>query len=146
MNQRSCILVKPDGVEKNVIGKVLDRLESAGLKLVALKMVPPDRGLIERFYAEHRERPFYGPLVEFMTSGPFVACVWEGEDCIAKSRKLIGATNSKEAEPGTLRNLYGTDNRRNLVHGSDSPASAAREIGLLFRPEEICGGAAAVAR
>ena len=141
MKQRTCILVKPDGVEKNLIGKILDRFESEGLKLIALKMIPPTKSLMETFYAEHRGKPFYGPFMEFMMSGPIIATVWEGNDIIARSRSLIGATNSSEAGEGTLRNLYGTDNRKNLVHGSDSLASSEREINVLFDASEICGNA-----
>ena len=131
-------MIKPDGVKKNVIGKIIGRFESEGMKLVALKMMPPQKELIEKFYAEHSEKSFYGPFIEFMTSGPIVATVWEGDDIINKSRKIIGATNSTEAAPGTLRKLFGTDNRSNLVHGSDSEASMRREISIIFKESEIC--------
>ena len=137
MKQRTCLLIKPDGVEKKVIGKVLDRFEREGLDLTALKMVPPDRKKIEEFYSIHKGEPFYGSFIEFMLEGPLVAMVWEGENVVSRCRQIIGQTNSKEASPETLRNLYGTDNRRNLVHASDSEASAAREINLLFRKEEL---------
>lgn len=135
--ERTCLLVKPDGVEKKVIGKVIDRLERENFRLLAIKMVTPKKSLIENFYSVHRGKPFFGGLVEFMCSGPFLAMVWEGEEIIARSRKIIGATNSQEAETGTLRNLYGTDNCQNLMHGSDSAESAEREIQLLFKTEEI---------
>ena len=137
MKQRSCLLVKPDGVQKKVVGKVLDRFEREGLDLVALKMIPPNRALIENFYSIHKGKLFYGPFIEFMMEGPAVAMVWEGENAVARVREIIGATDSKEAAPGTLRNQYGTDNRRNLVHASDSPGSAEREIALIFKPGEI---------
>lgn len=134
---KTCILIKPDGYEKKVVGKVLDKLESEGFQLIALKLIRPKKETLEQFYAEHQGRPFYPGLMEFMTSGPFVATVWEGENIITRSRKIIGATNSKEAETGTLRKLYGTDNRKNLVHGSDSEKSAEREIKILFKEEEL---------
>jgi nucleoside-diphosphate kinase len=135
--ERTLVLVKPDGVGKRLIGTVLQRFEEAELKLVGLKMLRLSKDRAEDFYEEHRGRPFYEPLVEFMTSGPIVAAVWEGYGAIAKARSLMGATNSPEAEPGTLRRQFGTDNRRNLVHGSDSPASAEREISFFFKLEEL---------
>ena len=137
MKQRSCILIKPDGVQKKVIGKVINRFEEEGLRLIAMKMIPPDIKRLELFYAEHREKPFYKRFMKFMLSGPLVASVWEGKDAIARSRKIIGRTDSKEAEKGSLRNLYGTDNRKNLVHGSDSEKSAQREIAVMFNKFEL---------
>src|SRR5690349_5408427 len=132
--ERTLTLVKPDGVTKRLSGTVLQRFEQAGLRLAALKMVRLAKTDAERFYAEHKGRPFYEPLMDFMTSAPIVAAVWEGEGAIQKARSLMGATNSPEAAAGTLRKQYGEDNRKNLVHGSDSTASAAREIQFFFKP------------
>jgi nucleoside-diphosphate kinase len=135
--ERTCILVKPDGVAKRRSGTVIDRLERAGLRLVGLKMLKLTRGQAESFYREHHGKPFYEPLIQFMTSGPILATAWEGVDAIQAARGLMGATNSTQAAPGTLRKEHGTDNRYNLVHGSDSPASAAREIAYFFATSEL---------
>lgn len=135
--QRTLVMVKPDGVSKNLIGTVLQRFEKAGLKAAGLKLLKLSRERAEGFYAEHKGKPFYPPLIDFMTSGPIVAVVWEGPDAIKKARELMGATDSKKAEPGTLRRDFGTDNRMNLVHGSDSPESAQREIQFHFKPDEL---------
>lgn len=135
--ERTLTLVKPDGVSKRLTGTVLDRFEKAGLQIVGLKMVQLTRSEAERFYAEHKGRPFYEALIEFMVSTPIVAAVWEGGGAILKARELMGATNSPAAAPGTLRKQFGTDNRRNLVHGSDSAASAQREITFFFKPDEL---------
>ena len=139
MRERTCFLIKPDGVKSKVIGKVLDRFEREGFDLAAIKLIPPERSRIERFYSVHKGKPFYEGLLNFMLEGPSIAVVWEAESAIARTRELIGSTNSKEAAPGTLRNLYGTDNRRNLVHASDSAESAKTEIALLFDPNELAG-------
>jgi nucleoside-diphosphate kinase len=135
--ERTLVIAKPDAVGKGVLGKIIDRYASEGLRLLALRMVRPDRAVVERFYAEHQGKPFFAPLVVFMTSGPFVPMAWEGEDAVAKIRAINGATNSPEAAPGTLRRTWGTDNRRNLVHASDSPASAARELAYFFPPADL---------
>lgn len=137
MSERTCVLIKPDGVCKRHVGHVLARLESAGLRLVGLKMIQLSKEQAEAFYQEHQGKPFYDPLVRFMTSAPIVATVWEGDGIIDKTRTLIGATDSRQAQPGTLRRDYGFDNRRNLLHGSDSLKSAAREIPFFFKPEEL---------
>ena len=137
MIERTCILAKPDAVCQNLTGKVLARFAEAGLSLRALKMLKLSRTQAESFYGEHKGKPFYEPLVQFMTSAPIVASVWEGEGAIAKARSVMGATNSQEAAKGTLRREFGTNNRYNVVHGSDSPASAEREIRFFFKPEEI---------
>lgn len=137
MIERTCVLIKPDGVGKKVVGKILERLESEGFQLLGLKMLRPSREEMEALYEEHRAKPFFGPFLRFMLSGPVIASVWEGEDAIHRIRKIIGATNSREAAEGTLRRMYGTDNRRNLLHGSDSAEAAQREIRHFFRPEEI---------
>ncbi len=137
--ERTCVLVKPDGVCKNVVGAVLARFfAQAGLHLRGLKMIklgPPAQA--EAFYAEHKGKSFYEPLMKFMTSAPIVATVWEGEGAIGKARTLMGATNSTEAAPGTLRREFGTNNRYNVVHGSDSPVSAEREVKFFFKSEEL---------
>lgn len=135
--ERTLVLAKPDAVGKHVVGAVTAKLESAGLALRALKMMKLSRAQAEAFYKEHHGKPFFEPLVAFMTSAPVVAMVWEGEDAIKRARATMGATNSTEADPGTLRREYGTNNRYNAVHGSDSPASAEREIPFFFIPEEI---------
>src|SRR5438552_1754560 len=138
--ERTLNLVKPDGFRKKLVGTVLDRFERAGLDLVGLKLLQVSKPDAERFYAEHKGKPFYEPLIHFMVSAPIVASVWEGESAIQKVRELMGATNSPDAAAGTLRKQHGTDNRQNLVHGSDSPASAEREIAFFFKHEELLHG------
>ena len=136
--ERTLSIVKPDAVEKNVIGKILSRFENAGLKPVAIKMLRLSRQQAEGFYAEHGERPFFGELVDFMTSGPVVIQVLEGENAIALNREIMGATNPANAEEGTIRKDFAESTGRNTVHGSDSEQSAAREIAYFFEPGEIC--------
>lgn len=135
--ERTCVLVKPDGVCKNLVGTVVGRFAGAGLQLRGLKMLKLSRSQAEAFYKEHAGKPFYEPLVRFMTSAPIVACAWEGPDAVKTARGLMGATNSQEAAPGTLRREHGTNNRFNLVHGSDSPTSAEREIAFFFTAQEL---------
>ena len=135
--ERTCILVKPDAVCKNLVGAILERLAKAGLLLRAAKMLKLSTGEAEAFYKEHKGKPFYEPLIRFMTSAPIVATVWEGDGAVAKARMAIGNTNSPEAAPGTIRREFGTNNRYNVVHGSDSAASAEREARFFFKPEEI---------
>jgi nucleoside-diphosphate kinase len=129
---RTLILVKPDAFARGLTGEILARFERKGLKLVALKLVttPPDTA--ETHYAEHRERPFFGELVDFITSGPLVAAVVEGQDAVKASRQIIGATNPLEATTGSIRGDFAIEIGQNLVHGSDSPESAEREIGIWF--------------
>ena len=115
-----------------MVGRIIDRFESEGLTLRHLRMIHPDRTLIETLYQEHRGKSFHKPLLKFMLSGPVVAMLWEGPGVIARVRKIIGSTDSRQAAPGTLRWLWGTDTRQNVVHASDSPASAKREASLLF--------------
>ena len=136
--ERTLSIVKPDAVGKNVIGEILSRFEKAGLQIVAAKMVQLDDEKAGGFYAEHKERPFFGDLVSFMTSGPVVVQVLEGENAIAKNRELMGATNPKEADAGTIRADFAESIDANAVHGSDSAASAEREIAYFFSAEEIC--------
>lgn len=136
--ERTLSIVKPDAVGKNVIGEILTRFEKAGLQIVAAKMVKLDDEKAGGFYAEHKERPFFKDLVGFMTSGPVVVQVLEGENAIAKNRELMGATNPKDAAPGTIRADFAESIDANAVHGSDSAASAEREIAYFFAAEELC--------
>jgi nucleoside-diphosphate kinase len=136
--ERALSIIKPDAVAKNVIGKIYSRFEEAGLQVIASKMVSLSDELAGGFYAEHAERPFYKDLVGFMTSGPVMIQVLEGEGAILKHRDLMGATNPKEAEAGTIRADFAESIDANAVHGSDSAESAAREISYFFKAEEIC--------
>lgn len=136
--EQTLSIIKPDAVSKNIIGKIISRFEKAGLKIVAAKMLQMDEDKAGGFYAEHRQRPFFGELVEFMTSGPIVVQVLEGENAIALNRELMGATNPENAAEGTIRKDFAESTGRNAVHGSDSPESAAREIRYFFSSEEIC--------
>lgn len=137
-SQRTLSIVKPDAVAKNVIGEIISRFEKAGLEIVAAKMLHLSREQAEGFYAEHKERGFFGELVGFMTSGPVLVQVLEGDDAITKNRDLMGATNPKEAAPGTIRADFAQSIDANAVHGSDSPESAEREIAYFFGSDEIC--------
>jgi nucleoside-diphosphate kinase len=136
--ERTLSIIKPDAVSKNAIGQIVSRFEAAGLRVVAMKMLHLSDTLAGGFYAEHKERPFYGDLVGFMTSGPVVVQVLEGENAIAKNRELMGATNPKEAAAGTIRADFAESIDANAVHGSDSPESAAREVAYFFDASEIC--------
>jgi nucleoside-diphosphate kinase len=136
--ERTLSIIKPDAVAKNVIGKIYERFESAGLKIVASKMLQLSDDKAGGFYAEHKERPFYADLVGFMTSGPVVVQVLEGEGAIIKNRDLMGATNPKEAAAGTIRADFAESIDANAVHGSDSSTSAEREIAYFFNGDEIC--------
>jgi nucleoside-diphosphate kinase len=129
---RTLILVKPDAFARNLTGEILARFERKGLKIVAMRHLTVTRELAERHYAEHAERPFFGELVDFITSGPIVAAVLEGVDAVKAARQLIGATNPLEAAPGTIRGDFAIEMGTNMVHGSDSPESAAREADLFF--------------
>jgi nucleoside-diphosphate kinase len=130
--QRTLILVKPDAFERRLTGEIIRRFESKGLSIVAAKHMTTQRDLAEEHYAEHREKPFFGDLVEFITGGALVALVMEGQQAVTAARQIIGATNPLEAAPGSIRGDYAVDVQTNLVHGSDSPESAEREIGLWF--------------
>ncbi len=130
--QRTLVLVKPDGVRRGLAGEVIRRLESKGLTLVRMELRTLDRETAEQHYGEHRERPFFGELVEFITGGPLVALVVEGPNAVAGVRRLMGVTNPVEATPGSIRGDYALEIGQNLVHGSDSPESAAREVALFF--------------
>ena len=137
-NERTLSIIKPDAVAKNVIGEIYTRFEKADLTIVAAKMMHLTQEQAEGFYAEHKERPFFNDLVAFMTSGPVVVQVLEGNGAILKNRDLMGATNPKEAEAGTIRTDFASSIDANAVHGSDSAASAEREIAYFFNDSEIC--------
>jgi nucleoside-diphosphate kinase len=135
--ERTLSIIKPDGLEKGLVGKVVARFEEQGLKPVAMRLQRLSRADAEGFYAVHRARPFFGSLVEFMTSGPVVLMVLEGEGAIARNREIMGATDPAKAGPGTIRKDFATNVERNTVHGSDSPENAKIEIGYFFRETEI---------
>ncbi len=136
--ERTISIIKPDAVAKNVIGDIYSRFEKGGLKIIAAKMMHLSREQAEGFYAVHKERPFFNDLVSFMTSGPVMVQVLEGEDAVAKNRELMGATNPKEAAPGTIRADFAVSIDENAVHGSDAPETAKCEIEFFFKPEELC--------
>jgi nucleoside-diphosphate kinase len=138
MKQRSFVMLKPDAVKRRLAGEVLGRFEKRGLKILAAKMMIIDADLAQKHYGEHSEKPFFKDLVEYITSGPVLATVIEGEECIALIRRMIGATNPQEADLGTIRGDYAIDTGRNIIHASDSTASAVREISLFFEDSEIC--------
>ncbi|HLF04482.1 MAG TPA: nucleoside-diphosphate kinase [Dehalococcoidia bacterium] len=135
--ERTLVLVKPDGVQRGLVGEVISRLERRGLKLAGLKLMQVDDALARRHYAEHVARPFFPGLVSFITSGPVVAMVWEGNNAVELVRQTMGATDPVKSPPGTIRGDLGVNIGRNLVHGSDKPESARREIDLFFQPQEV---------
>lgn len=135
--EQTLVLVKPDGVQRGLTGEIIGRLERRGLKLVAMKLMQVDDALAHRHYGEHVDRPFFAGLVSFITSGPVVAMAWEANNAVEIVRGTMGVTNPANAAPGTIRGDLGVDIGRNLIHGSDSPESAARELALFFQPEEI---------
>ncbi len=132
MTQRTLVLIKPDGVARHLVGEVLSRIEAKGLTIIALELRTLDRQTAQAHYAEHAEKPFFGSLVDFITSGPLVAAVLEGPEAIASWRSMMGATNPVTAAPGTIRGDLATVMQENVTHGSDSPESAAREVALFF--------------
>jgi nucleoside-diphosphate kinase len=136
--ERTFSIIKPDAVAKNIIGEIISRFEKNGLRVIAQKMLHLTREQAQGFYAVHKERPFYNDLVEFMTSGPVVVQVLEGENAISKNRELMGATNPQEAAPGTIRADFATTVDENAVHGSDAPETAAQEIDFFFGEGGIC--------
>ena len=139
MNQeKTFIAIKPDGVQRGFISEIIGRFERKGFKLVALKQLIPSKELAQKHYGVHKERPFFNDLVDFISSGPVVAMVWEGEGVISCARKMIGATKPLEAEPGTIRGDLAVNIGRNIIHGSDGPDTASFEINLWFNNEEIC--------
>ncbi|WP_092055446.1 nucleoside-diphosphate kinase [Planctomicrobium piriforme] len=135
--QQTLILLKPDAVQRRLCGKILGRLEDRGLKIVALKMLKVTKELAAQHYAEHVKKPFYPQLEEFITSGPVVSLIVEGPGAVQVVRDMMGKTNCRESAPGTIRGDYGLSRQVNLIHGSDSPESAQKEIAIYFRPEEI---------
>ena len=137
MSERTLSLIKPDAVSRNLTGEILAHIQRAGFRVVALKMIRLTPAQAEGLYAAHRERPFFGSLVAFMTSGPVVCAVLEGEDVVRRYRELMGATDPEQAAEGTLRRRYALDRERNAVHGSDAPETAAYEIGCCFSALEI---------
>ncbi|WP_448562876.1 nucleoside-diphosphate kinase [Trichothermofontia sp.] len=137
--ERTFIAIKPDGVQRGLVGEIISRFERKGFTLVGLKLLNVSQELAESHYAVHRERPFFKGLVEYITSGPVVAMVWEGEGVVAAARKLIGATNPLTAEPGTIRGDLAINIGRNLIHGSDAIETAQQEIGLWFTDTELAG-------
>ena len=136
--ERTFSIVKPDAVAKNVIGEIYARFEKAGLQIVAAKMLHMSREQAEKFYAVHKERPFYNDLVNYMTTGPVMVQVLEGENAIVRNREVMGATNPADAAPGTIRADFGESIEANAVHGSDGPDTAKSEIAFFFKSEEIC--------
>ncbi len=135
--ERTLVLIKPDGVQRQLVGRILDRYEERGLKLVGLKLVKVDRSLAERHYAAHREKPFFGGLVDFITSGPLVALALDGPNAIAVVRAINGATRPHEAAPGTIRGDFALETAQNIVHASDGLEAAATELELWFQPGEL---------
>ncbi|HXZ38790.1 MAG TPA: nucleoside-diphosphate kinase [Thermodesulfobacteriota bacterium] len=136
--ERTLSIIKPDGVKKGLIGEVVKRFEKAGLKVVAMKMIHMTKKAAEGFYAVHRGKPFYNSLTDFMSSGPCVVLILEGEKAIGRNRELMGATNPKDAAAGTIRKEYAANVEQNIVHGSDAPETAAFEMGYFFNALEIC--------
>ena len=137
MVERTFLMVKPDGVQRNLIGEIVQRFERKGFQLVGAKLMSVSTELAEKHYGEHKEKPFFNELVEFITSGPVFAMVWEGENVIETARKMMGSTNPKDALPGTIRGDYGLTVGKNVIHGSDSKESAEREIALFFDEKEL---------
>jgi nucleoside-diphosphate kinase len=135
--EKTFLMVKPDGVQRNLIGEIVSRFEKKGFQLVGAKLMNVSRELAEKHYAEHKERPFFGELVDFITSGPVFAMVWQGNNVIATARAMMGKTNPADAAPGTIRGDFATSVGMNIIHGSDSPESAEREIALWFNEGEI---------
>ena len=138
MIQKSFVMMKPDAVQRRLMGKILSRFEEKGLQIVAVKLMQIDEDLAKTHYGEHADKPFFGSLIEYITSSPSLAMVIEGEEAISTIRKLVGATNPLEADLGTIRGDFATDTGRNIIHASDSPDSAEREINLFFNEDEIC--------
>ena len=135
--QQTLILLKPDGVQRRLLGEVIGRFERKGLRLAGLKLLKPSRDLAEKHYAVHKGKPFYDSLLEFITSGPTVAMVWEGREAVGVARTLMGVTDGTKAPPATIRGDFALSVQNNLVHGSDSPENAKAEIALWFRPDEL---------
>ncbi|ELS02657.1 nucleoside diphosphate kinase [Xenococcus sp. PCC 7305] len=139
--ERTFIMIKPDGVQRNLVGDIVGRFETKGFTLVGMKLMQVSRELAEQHYGVHKERPFFGSLVDFIISAPVVAMVWEGDGVVASARKLIGATNPLTAEPGTIRGDFGVSIGRNIIHGSDAIETAQSEIALWFKEDELASWA-----
>jgi nucleoside-diphosphate kinase len=137
--ERTLVLIKPDAMQRNLAGTIIARLEKLGMKLVALKILHPDKALAQRHYAVHKDKPFYNDLVDYISSAPIVACVFEGERAVETIRKAMGATDPAKSEKGTIRGDFGLSIEKNSVHGSDSPVTAETEIELFFSPDELFG-------
>ncbi|WP_085523548.1 nucleoside-diphosphate kinase [Tuberibacillus sp. Marseille-P3662] len=137
--EKTFLMVKPDGVQRNLMGETVKRFEQKGFQLTGAKLMQIDRKLAETHYAEHKDKPFFNDLVDFITSGPVFAMVWQGDGVIATARQMMGATNPKEAAPGTIRGDFGVQLSQNVIHGSDSPESAEREIDLFFNDSDVLG-------
>lgn len=135
--ERTFLAIKPDGVQRGLVGEIIQRFEAKSFTLVGLKFMKVSRELAEQHYGVHREKPFFNGLVEFITSGPVVAMVWEGEGVVAAARKMIGSTNPLAAEPGTIRGDFGVNIGRNIIHGSDAPETAQQEVSLWFKEAEL---------
>lgn len=135
--ERTFLAIKPDGVQRKLVGEIIRRFEAKGFTLVGLKLMMVSPELAGEHYGEHREKPFFKGLVDFITSGPVVAMVWEGKGVVASARKMMGVTNPLNSEPGTIRGDFGVDIGRNIIHGSDAPETAVREIALWFKSEEL---------
>lgn len=131
------IALKPDAVQRGLIGEIIGRFERKGFKLVGMKLMNVTREMAENHYGEHKDKPFFGGLVDFITSSPIVAMAWKGNNVVAEGRKMMGATNPSDSAPGTIRGDFAVDLGRNIIHGSDSVASAERELGIFFKPEEL---------
>ncbi len=136
--ERTFLMVKPDGVQRGLVGNVVSRLETKGFKLVAMKMMQISPEMAARHYGEHKGKPFYDGLIEFITSAPVVAMIWEGDDVVDMARSMMGATDPRKAAPGTMRGDLAVFMGKNIVHGSDSLESAEREMALFFSKEELC--------
>jgi nucleoside-diphosphate kinase len=135
--ERTYLMVKPDGVQRGLCGEIVNRFEKKGLKLVAMKLMVIPKDVAENHYGEHKGKKFYDSLISYITSGPVLAMVWEGDNAVAVCRNMMGKTNPQESAPGTIRGDYGMQTGMNLIHGSDSPESAEREIKIFFKPEEL---------
>ena len=135
--QRTLVILKPDCVQRRLIGQILSRFEAKGLVPAALKLIQVDRALVEKHYAEHKERPFFGGLIDFLTGGPVIVGVLSGPDAVPVVRKMLGKTNGAESDPGTIRGDFSNSKQNNLVHGSDSPENAEQEIALWFKADEL---------
>lgn len=138
MAERTFIAIKPDGVKRNLIGRIITRFEEKGYKIIGLKLLLPTIQMAEKHYEEHKGKPFYPRLISYITSGPIVAMVIQGPNVIAEARRMMGSTKPEEAEAGTIRFEYAINQEYNIIHGSDSPASAEREIAIYFKEEELC--------